>query len=56
MSGSSFRHLAAFRISFWNNQIGSEGGVFGDQKASSHTFSECPMAEPREQARNEFPD
>jgi hypothetical protein len=33
MSGPSFRHLAAFRITFWNKQIRSEDGVLGDQKA-----------------------
>jgi hypothetical protein len=33
MSDPSFRQLAAFRMSFWNKQIGSESGVFGDQKS-----------------------
>jgi hypothetical protein len=35
MSGPSFRHLAMFRMSCWNKQIGSDDGIFRDQKASS---------------------
>jgi hypothetical protein len=33
MFGPRFQHLAAFRMSFWNKQIESEDGGFGDQEA-----------------------
>jgi hypothetical protein len=36
ISGARFRQATAFRMLFWGNQIGSENGVFGDQKAALH--------------------
>ena len=47
MSGPSFRQLAAFRISFWSKQIGSEDGVFGDREALLGRPSECPTTKSR---------
>jgi hypothetical protein len=47
MSGPRFRHLAAFRMSFWNKQIGSEDDDFGEQKAFSHDFTKCRMTKSR---------
>jgi hypothetical protein len=41
----TFRQLAVFFMSFWNKQIGFEGGGFGDQKALFEKFIKFPMTE-----------
>jgi hypothetical protein len=46
-SSPSFWHLAVFRISLWNNQVGSKDGVFGDQKALLGRSSQCPTIKSR---------
>ena len=45
ISGACFRQATAFRMSFWNNQIGPENGIFGDQKASLDGSPESPMTD-----------
>jgi hypothetical protein len=47
MSNPRFRQLSSFRMSYWNKQMGSEDGVFGDQKALLEDFIKFPMTESR---------
>jgi hypothetical protein len=47
MSGPRFRPVAAFRISFSNEKIGSEDSVFGDQKALLDAPPKRPMTNSR---------
>ena len=47
MSGWRSGRLGAFRISFWNKQIGSEDCVFGDQECVLGGSAKCPMSNAR---------